>query len=71
MKLFGRLIGNISLVNLKITKLKSQESLNITPLSASLFSSITESRNKTFCDSPDLNPLLATYDGIPCGIKEK
>ena len=62
---------NISLVNLKITKLKSQESLNITPLSASLFSSITESRNKTFCDSPDLNPLLATYDGIPCGIKEK
>ena len=63
---------NISLVNLKITKLKSQENLNITPLSASLFSSIKESRNFLFCDkSKDLNPLLATYKDVPCGIKEK
>lgn len=62
---------NISLVNLKITKLKSQESLNITPLSASLFSSIEESQNRKFCKSQDLNTFLATYNGGPCGIKEK
>ena len=63
---------NISLENLKITKLESQENLNIKPLSASLFSSIKGSRNRKFCDkSQDLNTFLATYDGISCGIKEK
>ena len=62
----------ISLPNLKITKLKSQESLNIPPLSSSLFSSGIDSRNRKFCDKRvDLNTLLGTYNGKVCGIKEK
>tara|TARA_X000000368_G_C22797916_1_gene608911 strand:- start:312 stop:722 length:411 start_codon:yes stop_codon:yes gene_type:complete len=64
----------ISLPNLKIKKLGSQEDLRVSFLSTSMFSSIEQSRvrHKTFCEkSTDLKQLLGTYNSVPCGIKEK